>query len=252
MKKELNIFYNALLFFSRIPVPRNLEFSEEIQTKAFRYFPLVGIIVGGIGVAAFEVADLFFSRIIATILMIIVMLLTTGCLHEDGLADFFDGFGGGTSKERILAIMKDSHIGTYGVIALIMLFVLKVALLSHIYNRDFIYVIIAAQAFSRLSPMLLINTSQYARTEPSKGQFTRNKIDLTTLIVGLLFGLLPLIFFNAWFIVSILTVTTLFFFCYRRYLHKKIDGFTGDTLGALQQFGELLFYLVFTATQYTA
>ncbi|MGL5546348.1 MAG: adenosylcobinamide-GDP ribazoletransferase, partial [Tannerellaceae bacterium] len=78
MKKELNIFYNALLFFSRIPVPRNFEFSEEIQTKAFRYFPLVGIIVGGIGVAAFEVADLFFSRIIATILMIIVMLLTTG------------------------------------------------------------------------------------------------------------------------------------------------------------------------------
>ncbi|MGL5561039.1 MAG: adenosylcobinamide-GDP ribazoletransferase, partial [Tannerellaceae bacterium] len=124
MKKELNIFYNALLFFSRIPVPRNLEFSEEIQTKAFRYFSLVGIIVGGIGVAAFEVADLFFSRIIASILMIIVMLLTTGCLHEDGLADFFDGFGGGTSKERILAIMKDSHIGTYGVIALIMLFVL--------------------------------------------------------------------------------------------------------------------------------
>ena len=102
MKKELNIFYNALLFFSRIPVPRNLEFSEEIQTKAFRYFPLVGIIVGIVGGITFEVSNLFFSRVIASVLMIVVMLLTTGCLHEDGLADFFDGFGGGTSKERIL------------------------------------------------------------------------------------------------------------------------------------------------------
>ncbi len=251
MKKELNIFYNALLFFSRIPVPRNLEFSEEIQTKAFRYFPLVGIIVGIVGGITFEVSNLFFSRVIASVLMIVVMLLTTGCLHEDGLADFFDGFGGGTSKERILAIMKDSHIGTYGVIALIMLFFLKVALFTSIYNRDFVYVVIAAQAFSRLSPMLLINTSQYARTEPSKGQFTRNKIDLTTLIFGLLFGLLPLILFNAWFFVAILTASALLFFCFRRYLHKKIDGFTGDTLGALQQFNELLFYLVFIATRYT-
>src|SRR4051812_43461768 len=130
MKKELHIFFTALMFYTRIPCPKNIDHNPDYLNKATRYFPLIGWIVGSISFLAFYVSSLFLSIESAIILAIIASILTTGAFHEDGFADVCDGFGGGWTKEKILLIMKDSAIGAYGAIGLVLLFLLKFKLLS--------------------------------------------------------------------------------------------------------------------------
>ena len=125
MKKELHIFFTTLMFYTRIPCPKNIDHNPEYLNKATRYFPIVGWIVGGISFAVYYLSSIVFSQEIAIILSMIGGILTTGAFHEDGFADVCDGFGGGWTKEKILMIMKDSAIGAYGAIGLVLLFLLK-------------------------------------------------------------------------------------------------------------------------------
>ena len=125
MKKQLHIFFTALMFYTRIPCPKNIDHNPDYLNKASRYFPLIGWIVGGICFGIYYLASIVFSVEIALILSMIAGILTTGAFHEDGFADVCDGFGGGWTKEKILLIMKDSAIGAYGAIGLVLLFLLK-------------------------------------------------------------------------------------------------------------------------------
>lgn len=252
IKSELNLFFNALAYYSRIPVPRNIKVTPEIQTLAFRYFPLVGIIIGVVGAVVYGISCLLFPVHVSTMLSLAAMLLASGAIHEDGLADFFDGFGGGYTKERILLIMKDSHIGTYGVIALIVSFMIKYAVLTALSSSSFMFLCIAAQGFSRILPLVLINSSIYARVEASKGDIARNKLDNKTLFIAGIIGVLPLFFFSYPFIGILIPLSLLFLVGFRNYLHKKIGGYTGDTLGALQQITEIICYLSFLIAQTVA
>src|SRR5436190_15086530 len=130
MKKELHIFFTALLFYTRIPCPKNIDHNPDYLNRASRYFPLMGWIVGGIAFVVYYLSCFLFNSEIAIVLSIIAGILTTGAFHEDGFADVCDGFGGGWTKEKILMIMKDSAIGAYGAIGLALLFLLKFKLLS--------------------------------------------------------------------------------------------------------------------------
>ena len=105
MKNEIKIFFTALMFYSRIPCPKDIDHSPEYINKATRYFPLIGWIIGGISFVGFFLSVLLFDSSIAIILSLIAGVLTTGAFHEDGLADVVDGFGGGWTKQRILEIM---------------------------------------------------------------------------------------------------------------------------------------------------
>lgn len=118
----------AFIFFTRLPFWRLKEVPSECFKHVVPYWPWVGWLTGGIMVIVLWTCAQFMPISLAWILAIITRLFATGCLHEDGLADFFDGFGGGTTRERTLAIMKDSHIGTYGVIGLIIYFLLMLEL----------------------------------------------------------------------------------------------------------------------------
>ena len=110
----------AFIFFTRLPFWRLHEPSKDSYNAVVEYWPLTGWLTGGLMAASLWVSSLYLPYMLAVLLAIMVRLLITGALHEDGLADFLDGFGGGGSnRERILTIMKDSHIGTYGVIGLI-------------------------------------------------------------------------------------------------------------------------------------
>ena len=110
----------ALIFFTRLPFWRLYQPPKESYRAVVEYWPLTGWLTGGLMAVTLWVGSLYLPYILAVLMAIIVRLLVTGALHEDGLADFCDGFGGGGSdRERILAIMKDSHIGTYGVLGLI-------------------------------------------------------------------------------------------------------------------------------------
>ena len=115
---ELVIFLLAVQFLTRLPVPNGVEFSQQRLAAAPRYYPLVGIVIGALSASVFFAATIIFPNTVSIILAITGGVLFTGAFHEDGLADTFDGIGGGTTKERALTIMKDSRIGVYGAVAL--------------------------------------------------------------------------------------------------------------------------------------
>src|SRR6186713_2527843 len=132
MKKELRIFFTALMFYTRIPCPKNIDHNPDYLNKASRYFPLIGWIVGGICFGVYYLSSFVFSVEIALILSIIAGILTTGAFHEDGFADVCDAFGGGWTKEKILLIMKDSRLGSYGVIGMMAILFCKFLLLKEL------------------------------------------------------------------------------------------------------------------------
>lgn len=246
MKRELKILFTAIMFYTRIPVPKGVGFSDENLNRATRYFPLIGILVGGFGALAFMLAQTVLSNPIAILISMILTILLTGAFHEDGFADFCDGFGGGYSKEKILAIMKDSRIGTYGAIALILILLSKFMLINEIRIDSIPIVLVSAHAFSRLNPVLLIMTSRYVRQdETSKSKPVGKKISVTTLIIALIFGLAPLFLLPIVFIPFLVILQILILLAFRQYIHKKIGGYTGDVLGALQQLSEINYYLCF-------
>ncbi len=132
IRKEITIFLTAIMFYTRIPIPANTEFSTDYLNKATRYFPFIGLLVGGIGAVIFLLGHFILPLHVAIILSMVSTILVTGAFHEDGFSDFSDGFGGGYTKERILEIMKDSRIGTYGAVALLLMLLTKFLSISYL------------------------------------------------------------------------------------------------------------------------
>lgn len=245
MPNELKIFFTAVMFYTRIPVPASTGYSPENLNKATRYFPLIGYIVGGAGALAFMAAHTLFSVSISVIFLLIVQILVTGAFHEDALSDFCDGFGGGYTKEKILAIMKDSRIGTYGAVALLMLLLSKFVLISSFDVEKIPLIIISAHVISRLNPVFLIFLSNYvADVDKSKSKPVGQKASVSTLVIAVIIGIIPLFFVSLIQFAAIVLIEFLILLYLRYYIHRHIGGYTGDVLGALQQFSEIAFYLV--------
>jgi adenosylcobinamide-GDP ribazoletransferase len=249
MKKEIHIFFTALMFYTRIPCPKNIDHNPDYLNKASRYFPFIGWIVGGISFAVYYFSSFLFSNDIAIILAIIAGILTTGAFHEDGFADVCDGFGGGWTKEKILIIMKDSAIGAYGAIGLVLLFLLKFESLSTLSSQSTIcnlLLFVSAHALSRLAAISIVFTHQYSRDDAtSKSKPIAQSYTWREALGAFFFGLMPLLFlsyFQWQFSLSIIPVIIVRFFL-ARYFQKWIDGYTGDCLGATQQVCEVVFYL---------
>ena len=168
--RELEYFFAALRFFTRLPVPRWVGHSAEQLNHAARYFPLVGVIVGAVGAAVTLGALHLWPAPLAVLLGMAATLLATGAFHEDGLADSIDGFGGGWTREQVLAIMKDSRIGSYGAIgiglALLAKFEVLTALATVSPAPTFLFALIAGHAASRFAATTLIFALDYARDDP--------------------------------------------------------------------------------------
>jgi len=250
MQKQLHIFLSAIMFYTRIPVPKNLPYSDEILNRSTRYFPFIGWIVGGIGAAVFYGLQFIFPPELAILLSILVTIFVTGAFHEDGFADFCDGFGGGYTRERILTIMKDSRIGTYGSVGLIGMLATKFISLHAINTATIPLILFAGHSLSRLMPILVIYTSTYSRddaTSKSKPIGKKGKgIDFS---LALFFGLAFLAFLPLSYSLTMLPILLLTTFIFRRYITRKLGGYTGDCLGALQQIAEVEFYLGFVIYQ---
>ncbi|MBL8488689.1 MAG: adenosylcobinamide-GDP ribazoletransferase [Rhodocyclaceae bacterium] len=167
MRLELERFFAALRFFTRLPVPAWVGHSQAQLDSAARYFPLVGILVGAIGAMATEAALLVLPLSIAVLIGMAATLLATGAFHEDGFADACDGFGGGWDKARVLAIMKDSRIGSYGAIGMGMMLLAKWNALVEIagaFEPSYLAAaIVAGHAASRLASTALIYALEYVR-----------------------------------------------------------------------------------------
>lgn len=241
IKRELNLLFLTFQYYSRIPTPR-AEYSEEGLSKAFRYFPLVGAVVGGIGGGVFWLLNFVLPHEVAVFFALIAMTWTSGAIHEDGFSDTFDGFGGGYDRERILAIMRDSSSGVFGITALILLFGLKFLLLKNLPADMVPAALISAQASARIMPLFFINSADYARHDVSKGMHTRKKLSPATFGIALFFSLLSLCLIPWQTAVGIVLLYAVVYFCIRRMAIRKIGGYTGDVLGALIVTCEVSFY----------
>lgn len=259
MKKQLHIFFTALMFYTRIPCPKNIDHNPEYLNKASRYFPLIGWIVGLLFFLVYFISSQLFSNETALVLGLIASISTTGAFHEDGFADVCDGFGGGWTKEKILLIMKDSAIGAYGAIGLVVLFLLKftslneILLLEIIPNQKLLSIallFISGHSISRLAAISIVFTHEYSREDAtSKSKPIAKSFGWQEVVGSFSFGLLPLFilaFFQYQILVVLLPVFVTRYFL-ARYFQKWIDGYTGDCLGATQQICEIIFYLSVSA-----
>jgi adenosylcobinamide-GDP ribazoletransferase len=253
LKKELKIVFTAIMFYTRIPVPKRVGYSDDMLNKSTRYLPLIGIVVGGIGAGIVYSLQGILGQQVAVVTAICSMVLLTGAFHEDAFADFCDGFGGGYTKDKILTIMKDSRIGTYGAVGLGLLFLAKYVLLTNVRSGSLPLLFVASHAFSRFMAVSLIYSSTYVgKTEVSKSKAIGEGNSSWAFAFAALFGLVPLWFMRIELILLQLFVQVLILLYFRYYVHKKIDGYTGDVLGALQQISEVGFYfsfLVFNSIQ---
>jgi adenosylcobinamide-GDP ribazoletransferase len=243
MKREFNIFFTGLSFFTRIPFPRWADFKKEYQHEAIKYFPIAGLIIGGMAALVFYVSNILLPFNLAVILSMVATALLTGALHEDGFMDVCDGFGGGWTKERILEIMKDSLIGAFGVTGIIFLILTKFYCQFSISANQLPWILIAAHSTTRMAAATLVNTHQYARVENSKAKDYSQKLSIGNFIFMVLTGILPLALLgNVKFFLIIIPVY-LCKFLLGRYFNKWINGYTGDCIGATQQVCEIVFYL---------
>jgi len=244
MKKILYQLAAAITFFTRIPLWRVMDIPVEHYSRIICFWPLTGWITGGITAVAWLGFSALFPPVLAIILALTVRILLTGGFHEDGLGDFFDGFGGGKTKTDILRIMKDSQVGSYALIGLIVYYLLLVNTLVSIPREIVFIVIFVADPFSKLLTSIMMNFLPYARTEnQSKSKTLYDKLNVGRFLVACLFGLIPLFLFlnqRLWLSVLFPTVLVLLLFFYVR---KRIGGYTGDICGATALLCELAFYL---------
>jgi len=250
MKNELKILLTALMFYTRVPVRNIKGWSEEMLNKSTRYFPLIGWLTGGVGALAFGAWSFVFPVSVSVLLSMAATVLFTGAFHEDGFADFCDGFGGGHSRGKILEIMKDSRIGTYGSIGLVLILGTKFFTLMNIDAARIPHILITGHAFSRVFPVLLIYTAEYARVDASSKSKPVGKAGSDfSLLLAIVIGSSALLFINRQEILLTAGVLLSVFLLFRMYIVKKLGGYTGDVLGALQQLCEVIFYLTILGWQ---
>ncbi|MEM7500986.1 MAG: adenosylcobinamide-GDP ribazoletransferase [Pseudomonadota bacterium] len=242
---ELAIFALAVQFLTRIPLPIGDAYTPARLAATPRYYPLVGTLVGVLCAVVYWLSATALSPAVAAVLAIGTGLLVTGAFHEDGLADTFDGLGG-TDREKTLAIMRDSQIGTFGALAIGLMLALKCATLIGLSLKYVGLILIVGHGLSRLSAVLVIATSQYAR-DHGTGKPTADGIDRLSLVIAMATGALLLcgLAIAAGLSASLAVVVgaLLGHVGMRALFERRLGGYTGDTLGAVQQTTELGVYL---------
>ncbi len=194
----------AFILFTRLPLWKFVDIPEKAYSTTVVFWPLIGWLTGGLTAILFYMLAMALPMMPAVVTALIFKLLLTGALHEDGLADFCDGFGGGRDKESVLRIMKDSHIGTYGVIGLVCHYLLLIGLLSSLSPLLAATAIIAADPFGKFCASQLTNILPYARPEGAKNKISYSRMTPWQLMLNLAFGVIPLVplgLVNQWLLI---------------------------------------------------
>ncbi|MBO6255901.1 MAG: adenosylcobinamide-GDP ribazoletransferase [Bacteroidaceae bacterium] len=234
----------TLMFFTRLPFWRIKQVDAEHFKHVVPLWPLAGWLTGGIMVGVLWLAAQVFPLSVAWIIAIIARLLITGCLHEDGLADFCDGMGGGVTRERILLIMKDSHIGTYGVIGLIIYFLLLTQM-SALPLSLLCTIVFTGDVWCKFVSSHIINILPYARKEEeAKNKTVYQRMTALEAFVGAIIGCLPFVLFLPKHYWPALLAPVVVFILLVWLMKRRIQGYTGDCCGALFLISELSFLLV--------
>ncbi|MDC8785788.1 adenosylcobinamide-GDP ribazoletransferase [Roseateles koreensis] len=254
---QIRLFFIALQFFTRWPVPAWVGFEPAWLQQCARYFPVVGTVVGGVAALVLWVASWIWSPAVAVGLSLAASVVLTGGFHEDGWADTCDGLGGAVSREKALLIMKDSRIGSYGALGLVLMLGLKAACLIALLESDpmlALWATVWAHTASRAAPVALMHALPYAGdAEHAKAKPLATQANGATLSVALAWVLLlsgavawlaprevPLLC-AGWVAAGGATLAM------QAWLEMRLGGYTGDNLGATQQVTELVSLLSFAA-----
>lgn len=257
-RAQLRACAAAFTFLTRIPAGGLVAHDLDDLPAASIYFPIVGLVVGGAGALVFAFAAMLWPPVLAIILSVAFTVWVTGAFHEDALADSLDGFGGGWDKAQVLAIMKDSRVGSYALVGVLLVLALKIAALDAIVDVvsgaaiTISRALIAGHVLGRWSSVVLIATHEYVRApatsekpgagRPFVGAVTGSRVGLATviafLIVALALGRAALV---------VVAVSAGVIWLAGRYFDRRIGGITGDALGAANQLVELAVYLTLAA-----
>jgi adenosylcobinamide-GDP ribazoletransferase len=246
---ELRYFFTALGYFTRVPVPRWVGFEPHYLNAAARYFPLVGVLVGGFSALVYLAALRVFPAGVAVLLSMAASLVVTGAFHEDGLADCVDAFGGAYSRDDALRIMHDSRIGAFGAIALVIALAIKWQTLAALPPLRAASLMIVAHGASRACAISYLATLDYVRAA-GKAKPVAQRLSGPALLCAALFGLPWLLWPNGpgapdWRFAALASgVLFALRLVMGRYFVRRIGGYTGDCLGFAQQIFELSIYLV--------
>jgi adenosylcobinamide-GDP ribazoletransferase len=272
-RQELRLFFVAVQFLTRVPVPAWVGWQPQWLQDCLRHFPLVGALVGLWGALVLALASQWWPPAVAVGLSMVATVWLTGAFHEDGWTDTCDALGGHVSRERALSIMKDSRIGAYGAVGLLLMLGLKATVLvslatprlqelnsaetSHVHGVLLAWTMMAlvwCHGLSRWVPVVLIRLLPYAgdadhaKAKPLAMQVTGAQLVATSLYAALLAAVMWACLAHAgWPTGTLLTAFARTFaaallagaLCYRWFL-RRLGGFTGDALGASQQLCEVM------------
>jgi len=231
-----------LQFLTKLPLPFQIEATEEDFSKGIIYFPIVGLVIGALMAGLYIGLSALTNIMIASVLVIIFEIFITGGLHLDGLADTFDGLYSYRDKERMLEIMKDSRVGTNGVLILVVNIVLKMVLLVSIDPDMVPKILLLMPVVSRLMVVLLSAISKYARNNGMGGFFIGKTTKLQLVVAIVLVLIMHLIYLEGLFLLGMIIILTLI---YRYHVYSKIDGITGDVLGATVEMSEVFYLMLY-------
>ncbi len=251
MWHELRLFFVALQFLTRVPVPQWVGFKPEWLNDSARHFPAVGLCVGALAAGVLWLGAHAWTALIAVLLSMAATIWLTGAFHEDGLADTCDGLGGAVTREKALAIMKDSRLGTYGTVGLLLVLALKAAALHSLVVRDLaatLALLPLAHAWSRSATVLLLRLLPYGGdAEHAKAKPLAQQVDGFGLALALMWAGIAAVAAALFVELEVLLWAALaaagVTLWMARWLRLRLGGYTGDALGATQQFSELAVYL---------
>ena len=247
LRAEFGYFLGAVQFLTRLPVPHLDGFAPEWLDRGVKYFPLIGIGVGAICAAVLLAASTLWTGVLPALLAVAAAIAATGAFHEDGFGDFFDAMGGATPESR-LAIMKDSRLGTFGVLALGIGIALKVFALASLAPIAGAAALIGAHAGGRFSAIGAMRFLPYVGTmSTAKAKPLATSITVVGLAIAACFGLPPalLLPLSAGLTASLAGFAAAFFMAWRA--KRLLGGFTGDVLGAIEQSYEIAFLVAAAA-----
>lgn len=255
-RTQLRACAAAFEFLTRIPAHRVISNDAHDLGRAAPYFPLVGVVVGAIGGLVFGAAALIWPTPLAVIISVAATVWMTGAFHEDALADALDGFGGGWDRAQILAIMKDSRVGSYALVGVALVLAAKVVALATIAGAvgdiarvgPTIRALIAAHVLARWSSLPLIWRYPYVRPtvdgeRPSAGRPLAGAVTLPQLVAATVFSLIVVSLALGARSLPVTAVALVVTWFAGRYFDRRLGGITGDALGAANQLVELSVYL---------
>lgn len=246
----------ALQFLTRLPVRLN-RFEPAWLNDCVRHFPLVGALVGGVGAVVLAGAAQLWPAWVAAVLALAATVALTGGFHEDGLADTFDALGGVVPRDKALAIMKDSRIGSYGALALVLSLLLRATLMAVLATRPLlasVAALLASHAFARAAAVGVMvslpygGDAEHAKAKPLALAVAPRNFGLALGWCGLLALALAVLGVQPPRLLAAVGAAALAALLMRQWLKRRLGGYTGDGLGATEQLAEIAVLLAFTAS----